>query len=133
VGTLLLSSRAPIGYTAITNVETAINQGYIAINGKNGFSNLYLLYWLKSNMNLVVERANGSTFLEISKTNFKEIKTLVPDNKTLKEYSNQIEVLFSELKVNVLENSELTNLRDTLLPKLISGELEVKQVLSQTT
>lgn len=133
VGTLLLSSRAPIGYTAITNVETAINQGYIAINGKNGFSNLYLLYWLKSNMNLVEERANGSTFLEISKTNFKEIKTLVPDKKTLKEYTNQIEVLFSELKVNVLENIELTKLRDTLLPKLISGELEVQQVLSQTT
>ena len=124
-GTLLLSSRAPIGYLAITEIETAINQGYIAINAKKGFSNLYLLYWIKSNMDLIIERANGSTFLEISKTNFKQINCLIPSFDILNEYVNQIETLFEQLRINLLENQELTNLRDTLLPKLISGELEV--------
>ena len=124
-GTLLLSSRAPIGYLAITEIETAINQGYIAINGREGLSNIYILYWLKLNMNSVIERANGSTFLEISKTNFKQINCIIPSFQILNNYIWQVEILFEQLKSNLLENRELTNLRDTLLPKLISGELEV--------
>lgn len=130
-GTLLLSSRAPIGYLAITEIETAINQGYIAINAKQGFSNLYLLYWIKSNMKLIIERANGSTFLEISKTNFKQINCLIPSEDILNEYVNQIEIVFDQLRINLLENQELTKLRDTLLPKLISGELEVAEVMAE--
>jgi type I restriction enzyme S subunit len=127
-GTLLLSSRAPIGYLAITEIETAINQGYIAINAKKGFSNLYLLYWIKSNMDLIIERANGSTFLEISKTNFKQINCIIPSTTILLSYLSQIELLFEQLRTNLLENQELTNLRDTLLPKLITGELTVNEL-----
>lgn len=126
-GTLLLSSRAPIGYLAITNIETAINQGYIAINGKGGYSNIYILYWLKANMNLVVERANGSTFLEISKSNFKQINCVIPALNAVNSFTSQAHILFDQLRNNILENQQLTNLRDTLLPKLISGELEVSQ------
>jgi type I restriction enzyme S subunit len=123
--TLLLSSRAPIGYLAITNIETAINQGYIAINGKGGYSNIYILYWLKANMNLVVERANGSTFLEISKSNFKQINCVVPALNSLNSFTSQAHILFDQLRNNILENQQLTTLRDILLPKLISGELEI--------
>jgi type I restriction enzyme S subunit len=127
-GTLLLSSRAPIGYLAITNIETAINQGYIAINGKGGYSNIYILHWLKSNMDLVVERANGSTFLEISKSNFKQINCILPALNVLNSFTSQSHILFDQLRNNILENTELTTLRVTLLPKLISGELEVSQI-----
>ena len=127
-GTLLLSSRAPIGYTAITEIETAINQGYIAINGKNGFSNIFLLFWIKQNMDLIIERANGSTFLEISKSNFLEINTVIPNEGYLNLFIGQAEVLFGQMKNVVFENQELTTLRDTLLPKLISGELQVSQI-----
>ena len=127
-GTLLLSSRAPIGYLAITDIETAINQGYIAINGKNGFSNLFILCWLKSNMNSVIERANGSTFLEISKSNFKQIKIVIPSVESQNNFTNQFELMFEQIRVNTIEINELTNLRDTLLPKLISGELEINEI-----
>jgi type I restriction enzyme S subunit len=127
-GTLLLSSRAPIGYLAITEVETAINQGYIAINGKNGYSNLFFLCWLKSNMNSVIERANGSTFLEISKSNFKQIKIIIPSIETHNQFLNQFDMMFEQIRVNTIENSDLITLRDNLLPKLISGELEINEI-----
>lgn len=127
-GTLLLSSRAPIGYLAITEIETAINQGYIAINGKKIFSNIYILYWLKVNMHLVIERANGSTFLEISKTNFKQINCIIPDSTILHQYINHANATFEVMRNNLSENQELSTLRDTLLPKLISGELNVKDL-----
>jgi type I restriction enzyme S subunit len=130
-GTLLLSSRAPIGYLAITAIETGINQGYIAINSKQGYSNLYMLYWLKQNMDSVIERANGSTFLEISKTNFKQIKTVIPSLKVHNTFIYSIESLFELLAQNVKENLELVALRDSILPKLISGELEVTEALTE--
>lgn len=60
-GTLLLSSRAPIGYLAISQIPVAINQGFIAIQGKT-LSNLFLLHWLTENMEAVKSRSNGSTF-----------------------------------------------------------------------
>ncbi len=127
-GTLLLSSRAPIGYLAITEIETAINQGYIAINCKDNYSNLFMLYWLRQNMDSVIERANGSTFLEISKTNFKGINVIIPSIEIHDRFINIIESQFELLICNVKENEDLKGLRDSLLPKLISGELTVKDI-----
>lgn len=60
-GTLLLSSRAPIGYMAISQVPVSINQGFIAVQGKS-VSNIFMLFWLKQNMESVKSQANGSTF-----------------------------------------------------------------------
>ncbi len=124
-GTLLLSSRAPIGYLAITEIETAINQGYIAINCKNGYSNLFMLNWLKQNMDTVIARANGSTFLEISKSNFREILIVKPELEIHDKYITQVSLMFESLKCNLKENEKLITIRDLLLPKLISGELQL--------
>ena len=82
-------------------------------------------------MDLVIERANGSTFLEISKTNFKQIKCVIPHSEVLNNYTIQIENLFKGLINNTKENNHLTNLRDTLLPKLISGELILNEISYQ--
>ncbi len=131
-GTLLLSSRAPIGYLAITEIETAINQGYIAINCKQPYSNLFMLYWLRQYMESVIARANGSTFLEISKSNFKEIDVIIPCETIHNQFIEVVNPLFKQLVLFQRENNKLSSLRDTLLPKLISGEIEVNEALSQT-
>jgi type I restriction enzyme, S subunit len=122
-GTLLLSSRAPIGYLAISNIPVSINQGFIAINAKVT-SNLFVLYWLKENMDTIVSRANGSTFLEISKTSFKEIKLAIPDSETPKRFEEVASPIFEQIKSNELESSVLASIRDILLPRLMRGEIE---------
>ena len=76
-GTVLLSSRAPIGYLAINKVPVAVNQGFIAIQPRNSVSNLFLLYWCKASLDEIVSHANGSTFLEISKSNFRKIPLIM--------------------------------------------------------
>ena len=73
VGTVLLSSRAPIGYLAIAEVPVAINQGFIAMKTKKSVSNVFLLLWARFGHAEILSRANGSTFLEISKANFRPI------------------------------------------------------------
>jgi len=125
-GTLLLSSRAPIGYLAISNIDIAINQGYIAFLPNAYFSNRFMYLWLAANMQTVINAANGSTFLEISKSSFKNIPCIIPLKKLLDEFEWLINPVFEKIKHNILQIQTLSKLRDTLLPKLMKGEIRVK-------
>lgn len=123
-GTLLLSSRAPIGYLAISEVPISINQGFIAINGTK-VSNLFMMYWIKQNMDVIISNANGSTFLEISKTVFRNIPIAIPSKEVLENFEEIISGIYNQILNNEKENQSLMNLRDTLLPKLMKGEIEI--------
>jgi len=125
-GTVLLSSRAPIGYLAIAEVPVAVNQGLIAMKPRRGTSNLFLLRWASAAHEEIVSHANGSTFLEISKANFRGIRTVAPDASVMKAFDRLARPLYRKVVENESESRTLAALRDALLPKLISGELRVK-------
>lgn len=125
VGTVLLSSRAPIGYLAITEIPTAINQGFIAIKCDGALPNVFVLPWCRENMDAIVGNANGSTFQEISKSNFKPLHVIVPSDPVLTHFKRTANILYRQLAHNERVARSLARLRDTLLPKLISGELRI--------
>ncbi|WP_459872932.1 restriction endonuclease subunit S [Endothiovibrio diazotrophicus] len=125
-GTLLMSSRAPIGYLAIAETPVTVNQGIIAVVPEVGISNLYLLHWARENMETIVSNANGSTFLEISKKNFRMIPMLVPGKEVMDEFNRRSCVLYEKMLANLRESASLASIRDTLLPKLISGQLSIQ-------
>ncbi len=136
VGTVLMSSRAPIGYLAITDTAVSVNQGIIAMKPSFPFGSEYILSWAEANMDEVISRANGSTFLEISKKNFREIPFVLPGDDVLQKYDALAKPYFTRITSIQKEVSQLTQLRDTLLPKLISGELripEAKQAVQKQT
>lgn len=125
VGTVLLSSRAPIGYLAIAEVPTAINQGFIAMKCDGALPNVFVLPWCRESMDAIVGNANGSTFQEISKSNFRPLRVVVPSDPVLTSFTRSAVSLYRQLAENERESRSLAQLRDTLLPKLISGELRV--------
>lgn len=125
VGTVLLSSRAPIGYLAIAEVPTAINQGFIAMKCDGALPNVYVLPWCRESMDAIVGNANGSTFQEISKSNFRPLRVVVPSDPVLTGFTSLANSLYRQMAENERESCSLVQLRDTLLPKLISGELRV--------
>ena len=124
-GTLLLSSRAPIGYLSMTDIPTAVNQGMIAVLPGGRLSPFYMIAWAKENMVKIKNMANGSTFSEISKANFRKIKTIAPDEKIIKKYDSLSKSLYDMITLNSRQNSLLQTLRDELLPKLMSGRIRV--------
>ncbi len=126
VDTLLLSSRAPVGYLAITKVPVAVNQGYIAMPPNGRLSSLFLLYWCGIHMDRIKERAGGTTFQEISKKNFRTIPILVPTMKAVTRFNQTVGPMFERIVSSESEYRILAALRDTLLPKLISGDLRIK-------
>jgi type I restriction enzyme S subunit len=124
-GTLLMSSRAPVGVLAFAEVPIAINQGYIAILDDKGLSKEFLFLWLKTNMDYVQSYANGSTFLEISKSAFKSLGIQIPPKDLRNEFQEWVTPHFKKIKSNQTQIRTLTALRDTLLPKLMSGEIRL--------
>lgn len=123
---MLLSSRAPIGYLAITNVPVAINQGYIAIICDRLLKNYFMFLWIKSNMDLIVNSANGSTFLEISKSVFRDIEIEIPNKGGIREFDIAVKPIFNKILANEIQIHNLSRLRDALLSKLMSGEVRIK-------
>jgi type I restriction enzyme S subunit len=126
VGTVLLSSRAPIGYLAIAEVPVAINQGFIAMKPKKSVSNVFLLLWAHFGHDEILSRANGSTFLEISKANFRPISIVAPAATVMDTFDRQVRPFYDRMVECARESRTLAALRDTLLPKLISGEIRVR-------
>ena len=124
-GTVLLSSRAPIGYRAIAEVPIAINQGFIAMQPNQGVSRLFLLYWAEWAHQEIVSRANGSTFLEISKGSFRPIPVVTPPTSIFGAFDQLLGPIYQRMVCNERETIALAEQRDTLLPQLLSGEIGV--------
>jgi type I restriction enzyme S subunit len=127
VGSVLLSSRAPIGYLAITEIPVAINQGFIAMKPKANVSNLFLLLWAAVAQDEIVSRANGSTFLEISKSSFRPIPVAVPDGQVMAAFEKIVRPIYQRIVCATRDATALAKTRDSLLPKLISGEVRLTQ------
>ncbi|MGO1295768.1 MAG: restriction endonuclease subunit S [Vibrio sp.] len=127
IDTVLLSSRAPVGYLALTKVPLAINQGYIAMRCEKVLPPEFVIQWCVHTMDEIEQRASGSTFAEISKKNFKPIPVVLPSAKVLSAYQNVVKSLYDTITSNARQNDQLSTLRDTLLPKLLSGEIELGQ------
>lgn len=127
IGTLLLSSRAPIGYLAIAHVPTAINQGFIAMLPGGQLPASYLLFWTKLNMDAIKQKANGSTFMEISKSAFRPIKLVVPSSRVVSEFDSICRPLLDRIAENERQRLQLAQLRDVLLPRLISGKMRLPE------
>ncbi len=84
-----------------------------------------MYFWLKQNMERIKGAANGSTFMEISKSAFRNITAKKSDEETLTEFDMKVESLFRQIKSIEEETQTLTALRDTLLPRLINGKVKL--------
>jgi type I restriction enzyme S subunit len=125
INTVLMSSRAPVGYLALSKIPVAINQGYVAMICDQILTPEYVLHWTESNMDIIKQHAGGSTFAEISKRDFRPLPVLVPNKEVLNAYSDKAGSLYDLITANMNENKTLENIRDTLLPRLISGEIQI--------
>ena len=127
-GTVLFSSRAPIGYIAIAQNEVTTNQGFKSVVPNENIGTAYVYFLLKNLLPTIEGMASGSTFKEISGTGMKSVPTIMPDMSTIQRFNIFCEPIFKEQEVLEAENHRLSILRDSLLPKLMSGELDISDI-----
>ncbi|APD85398.1 restriction endonuclease subunit S [Alteromonas sp. Mex14] len=125
VDTVLMSSRAPVGYLALAKVPLAINQGYIALKCEKDLTPEYTMQFLDSIMDEIKGISGGTTFAEISKKTFRSIKLVVPSKCAIDAYTAIAKANYDKITENIKQTNSLTETRDYLLPKLISGELQL--------
>lgn len=127
-GTVLFSSRAPIGYIAIAANEVTTNQGFKSVVPNENVGTVFIYYLLKFLLPTIEGMASGSTFKEISGAGMKSVPVVIPDNETIDKFNAFCTPIFQQQEVLEAENSRLVDIIDALLPKLISGELDVSDI-----
>ena len=127
-GTVLFSSRAPIGYIAIAAGEVTTNQGFKSVVPKPEIGTPFVYFFLKNTLPVIEGMASGSTFKEVSGSTMKNVPAVIPDAETLAKFSDFCAPIFVQQRILEEQNQSLATLRDNLLPKLMSGEIDVSAV-----
>ncbi|WP_156307935.1 restriction endonuclease subunit S [Sphingobacterium endophyticum] len=124
-GSVLMSSRAPVGYLSINRVDCTTNQGFKSIVCDKTYSCEYVYYVLNRYMPVIEANATGSTFKEISASVFKSINILKPNHQIVEMFIKVIKPIFDNQNNLEQQNQELAQLRDWLLPMLMNGQVKV--------
>lgn len=122
---IVFSSRAPIGYIAISLGEIATNQGFKSLVPLERHWTEFLYQYLCYNRYIIEGLGTGSTFKEVSGSVMKNISLCFSSSEILKAFEQETEIINSKQKIIMKEIQTLTELRDTLLPRLISGKIRV--------
>ncbi len=125
---IMLTSRATIGAIGINTCPGCTNQGFITCLPNEILPYTFIYFWAYFNKEIFESLATGSTFLEITKGVFKKINILIPEEKVVSKFHSIVNPIFNQIENLQQQNDQLRQIRDRLLPRLISGKLEVKDL-----
>ena len=124
--TIFITCRGTVGKVCLIACDMAMNQSNYAIKAMDGYSQYYVYYLVKSVVERLIKKSNGAVFSAITSKDFDE-EILIPSKKAVEDFTNVIDGFFRRIFTIGTENSHLSLLRDTLLPRLMSGELEIPE------
>lgn len=126
VGTTIISARGTVGRLALIGVPMAMNQSCYGLRGKRGANGFFNYFSTRTLVSVLQQRAHGSVFDTITRDTLAGVAAIVPPERVVDEFERLAEPLLNDIHNNLLQSRTLAALRDMLLPKLISGELHVK-------
>ena len=127
-GSVLFSSRAPIGYIAIAANDVTTNQGFKSVVPKENVGTAYIYFLLQQLLPTIESMASGSTFKEISGSAMKIVPTVIPDDDALTTFDEFCKPMMKQIQKNEQASRYLVELRDSVLPKLMSGEIDISEL-----
>ena len=123
--TILMTSRASVGFFALMDFEVCTNQGFINIVPHQDEQRMYLLFNLMSRVREIRSNAKGATYSEISKGRFRGMDVVVPSKTLINEFGEITSDIVQQMRCLKRSTVQLVEARDLLLPRLMNGELEV--------
>lgn len=124
----LMSVRAPVGDLNVAHTDCCIGRGLAAIHSKNNHQSfvLYTMFSLKKQLG--VFNGEGTVFGSINRNSLNEMPLVIPSNEKLEEFEVLVAPMDATIRNNYDEIFRLEQLRDTLLPKIMTGELDVSNL-----
>jgi len=126
VGTTIISARGTVGRLALVGVPMAMNQSCYGLRGKLGAKGFFNYFSTRMLVSVLQQRVHGSVFDTITRDTLDGVSAIAPAGRVVAEFERLVDPLLNRIHTNLLQSRTLAALRDTLLPKLISGELRVK-------
>ena len=123
--TILMTSRASVGYFGICDFEVCTNQGFISCVPFDWDCQMYLLYNLMNRVEEIRIKAGGSTYLEISKSVFRNFEIVIPTKFLLARFQQEAHRILERMRNTTNQIRLLAEARDRLLPRLMGGGMEV--------
>lgn len=128
VGTTIITARGTVGKIALVGYEMAMNQSCYGVQGINGVRQFMTYYLIKNAEEVLKKNTHGAVFDTITQSTFDTVTSIKPSIEMMDLFESKVEKIMGHIKNNLYENNSLIALRDTLLPKLLSGELDVSGV-----
>jgi type I restriction enzyme S subunit len=129
-GTTIISARGTVGRLALTGCPMTMNQSCYGLRGLAGDS--YFTYFsTKRLVEQLKQRAHGSVFDTITQESFAGVLVCFPSVSSIAAFEDDVKPLMLRIRENLMQAQTLTTLRDTLLPRLISGQLRLPEAQSQ--
>ena len=124
-GTILMTSRASVGFFALMNREVCTNQGFINIIPHKNEIRMYLLFNLMSRVEEIRINAKGTTYPEVSKGRFRNMYIVVPPAILVNNFSNLANNILHQIRTLKKSTRQLVQMRDLLLPRMLNGTITV--------
>jgi type I restriction enzyme S subunit len=124
-GTILMTSRASVGFFALMDKEVCTNQGFINIIPRSDSMHMHLLFNLMNRVDEICSNAKGTTYPEISKGRFREMPIIVPSPLLSEEFGRIAGRIVDQVRCLKKQEVHLSKARDLLLPRLMNGEVGV--------
>lgn len=123
-----VSCIATVGLVSINTVDSQTNQQINSIVINNDYDLYFLFEYLSEQEEFMKSIAGGSTTYNINKNTFENIEVPYLPKEEMIEFNNNVSNMFEKIKLNQYENEKLSKLRDTLLPKLMNGEIDLDNI-----
>lgn len=131
-GATIVSARGTVGRLAIVGVPMAMNQSCYAAIAKEGYSDYFVYYLIRHSLEDLKSRSHGSVFSTITRQTFDTVYSTLPPTSVIAAFDRAVAPLMNRIKAHLQQSSTLTALRDTLLPRLISGQLRIADTKAQS-
>jgi len=128
VGTTIISARGTVGKLAMVEKPMAMNQTCYGLKGKKGYRDPFIYFQTKALIEGLKQRTHGCVFDTIIRDTFKMLEVATPPQKLAEAFGARVEPILQKVMNNLKESRTLAAIRDALLPKLLSGEVRVKEV-----
>ncbi|MCK4864681.1 MAG: restriction endonuclease subunit S [Gammaproteobacteria bacterium] len=123
--TVFITARGTVGKVVLPSREMTMNQSCYALKAKNDISQKFLFLMTKTQVAYLKKNTGGATFDTIVTDTFKSMKVMLPLAETIQDFNKIIEPIFDQILNLINKNSNLKSQRDFLLPKLISGNIQL--------
>jgi type I restriction enzyme S subunit len=126
-GTTIISARGTVGKLALVGTPMAMNQSCYGVRGVKGYADYFTYFALQRATAELQQRTHGTVFDTITRQTFETLDCIFPPAALTRAFDKTVAPLVAQLRANLHQSRTLATLRDTLLPKLLSGELSVAE------